>query len=104
MSSTPSRRKFLSTASAGAAMAFTAASYGRIAGANERIALGLIGCGGRGYDAHMGGVHPHDKGQNVEFTAVSDPWRFARAGGGAVPAVVRPARHGSSLPTATFWP
>ncbi|MFA5190722.1 MAG: Gfo/Idh/MocA family oxidoreductase, partial [Verrucomicrobiia bacterium] len=73
-----SRRQFLKTASAGAAMAFTAASYARIVGANERISLGLIGCGGRGFDAHMKGVHPYDKAQNVEFTAVSDPWRQRR--------------------------
>lgn len=78
MPSHPSRRQFLASASAGAVMGFTAASYARIAGANERIALGLIGCGGRGYVAHMTGVHAHDKQQNVEFTAVSDPWRIRR--------------------------
>lgn len=78
MQNSPSRRQFLATASAGAAMAFTATSYGRVVGANERIALGLIGCGGRGYAAHMTGVHKHDKAQNVEFVAVSDPWRIRR--------------------------
>lgn len=78
MKSSTSRRQFLQTASVGAAMAFTAASYAKIVGANERISLGLIGCGGRGYDAHMRGVHPFDKQQNVEFTAVSDPWRQRR--------------------------
>lgn len=78
MHSTPSRRQFLATASAGATFAFTATSYARIMGANERISLGLIGCGGRGYQAHMGGVHPYDKEQNVEFIAVSDPWRIRR--------------------------
>lgn len=78
MQNSPSRRQFLATASAGAAMAFTATSYGRVIGANERISLGLIGCGGRGYAAHMTGVHTHDKEQNVEFVAVSDPWRIRR--------------------------
>ncbi len=78
MPSTTTRRQFLATASSGAALAMTATSYARIVGANERIALGLIGCGGRGYRAHMGGVHKHDKQQNVEFTAVSDPWRPRR--------------------------
>jgi predicted dehydrogenase len=73
-----SRRQFLKTASAGAALAFTATSYAKIVGANERISLGLIGCGGRGYDAHMKGVHPYDKEQNVVFTAVSDPWKQRR--------------------------
>jgi predicted dehydrogenase len=74
MKTPASRRQFLQTASAGAAMAFSATSYAKIVGANERISLGLIGCGGRGYQAHMMGVHPFDKEQNVEFTAVSDPW------------------------------
>ena len=41
-----------------AAWAFTATSYAKIVGANERIALGLIGCGGRGYEAHMTGDPP----------------------------------------------
>ncbi len=59
-------------------MSLTAASYAKVVGANDRIALGLIGCGGRGYAAHMTGVHPHDKQQNVEFTAVSDPWKLRR--------------------------
>jgi len=78
MNHTPSRRQFLATASAGTVLGLTASSYARVVGANDRIALGLIGCGGRGYGAHMTGVHPHDKQQNVEFTAVSDPWRLRR--------------------------
>ncbi len=72
------RRHFLKTASAGAAATLTASSYARVIGANDRISIGLIGCGRRGYAAHMGGVHPYDKDQNVEFTAVSDPWRQKR--------------------------
>ena len=43
---TVNRRAFVRTA-AGAA-AFTAASYNRVLGANGKINLGLIGCGGRG--------------------------------------------------------
>lgn len=78
MPETSTRRQFLATASAGAALAWTATSYARIVGANERISIGLIGCGGRGYAAHMPGVHAHDKAQNVEFVAVSDPWRIRR--------------------------
>jgi len=79
MAGSCSRRGFLKTASAGAAaLALTASSYGRIVGANERISLGLIGCGSRGFGAHMPGVHKHDKPQNVEFTAVADPWRLRR--------------------------
>ncbi len=94
MSFPASRRQFLKTASAGAALAFTATSYAKVVGANERISLGLIGCGGRGYQAHMNGVHPHDKQQNVEFTAVSDPWkqRRERAAARAQEWYGRPAR------------
>jgi len=74
-----SRRQFLKTASVGAAaIAMSAASYSRVMGANDRISIGLIGCGSRGYDAHMTGVHPFDRKENVEFTAVCDPWRLRR--------------------------
>jgi predicted dehydrogenase len=73
-----SRRQFLKTASAGAALSLTAASYARVAGANARISIGQIGCGDRGRNAHMTGVHKHAKSQNVEFTAVCDPWRVPR--------------------------
>lgn len=73
------RRDFIKTAAAGVtAMSFSARSYGRILGANERIRLGQIGCGDRGCGAHMAGVHQHDKSQNVEYVAVCDPWRVAR--------------------------
>ncbi len=79
-----SRRKFLgTTALAGTAMAFTACSttvpsYKRIIGANDRISIGMIGCGSRGSDAHMPGVHAHAESENLEFTALADPWRVQR--------------------------
>ena len=74
-----SRRQFLKTASVGAAgLALTASSYARVVGANDRIALGQIGCGSRGVGAHMAGIHNHDKQENVEYIAVCDPWRPAR--------------------------
>ena len=79
MSHIVSRRTFLKSSAAGAAaLALTASSYARVVGANERISLGQIGCGGRGVGAHMAGIHPHDKAQNVEYIAVADPWRGAR--------------------------
>src|SRR5919106_6206810 len=43
---TVDRRHFIKTASA--ASAATALSYSRILGANDRVRLGLIGCGSRG--------------------------------------------------------
>ncbi|MHC4120794.1 MAG: Gfo/Idh/MocA family protein [Planctomycetota bacterium] len=74
-----SRRKFLQTAAAGSAtFALSASSYSRVIGANERISIGQIGCGGRGIGAHMAGVHAHQETQNFEITAVCDPWRLRR--------------------------
>lgn len=77
MSTQPTRRQFLKTAST-AAVAMSAASYARVAGANDRIRLAMIGCGDRGRGAHMTGVHNYDKAENVEFVAVCDPWRQMR--------------------------
>ena len=74
-----SRRSVLKAGVGGsAAVALSAASYARVRGANDRISIAQIGCGGRGLGAHMGGIHPHDKAQNVEVTAVCDPWRLRR--------------------------
>ena len=78
MKRTLSRRQFLRTASAGAALSLTAASYARVRGANDRISIGIIGCGSRGAGAHMPGVHRHAKQQNIEITAVCDTWRIPR--------------------------
>ncbi|MHC4566941.1 MAG: twin-arginine translocation signal domain-containing protein [Planctomycetota bacterium] len=47
-----SRRKFLQTAAAGSAtFALSASSYSRVIGANDRISIAQIGCGGRGISA-----------------------------------------------------
>lgn len=56
----------------------SAATRARSIGANDRIRIGQIGCGGRGLGAHMAGIHPHARTQNVEFVALCDPWRVAR--------------------------
>lgn len=77
MNERTSRRAFLKTASA-SAVAMSAASYARVPGANDRISIGIIGCGERGRGALMTGVRPHAERQNVEITAVCDPWRIAR--------------------------
>jgi predicted dehydrogenase len=66
------RRAFL-----GGLTAATALSYSRVYGANDRIQLGLIGCGERGtYD--MGNFV---RAGNVEVVALADIWasKFARA-------------------------
>src|SRR4051794_25889998 len=70
-----SRRRVLRTA--GYAAAFTAASYSKILGANDRIRLGLIGCGGRG----RGVLGAFVRTDQVEVPAVCDVWpeRMAEA-------------------------
>ena len=76
------RRRFLaaatSTAAAMASTGINAATRTRAIGANERIRIGIIGCGGRGIDAHMAGIYKHVKETNFEIIAVADPWRLAR--------------------------
>jgi predicted dehydrogenase len=71
-----SRREFLKK-SAGGAMgaALTAASFSRALGANEKIGVGFIGCGGRG-QAHISYVQKlKQAGEAVEIVAVSDLYR-----------------------------
>ena len=53
------RREFLR--SAGGAAALTAVSYQRVVGANDRLRVGLIGCGGRGtFDMRLMRGTPED--------------------------------------------
>lgn len=59
-------------------MTFTAASYARIAGANDRIAIGIIGAGQRGINVHMQTIQKYARAQNVEVVAVADPWGARR--------------------------
>ena len=104
MKTTASRRDFLRTASAGAVAAtLSASSYARVVGANDRISIGMIGCGRMGREGHMAGVQKHAKTENVEITAVCDPWRRAPRGGvGAGRRSGLAGRRGSSCPTATW--
>jgi predicted dehydrogenase len=69
------RRSFLTGGTA--AIGTTALSYGRIAGANERISLGHIGVGRRGRELAAIAAGLKD-GYNVEMTAVCDLWRVNR--------------------------
>ncbi|MBI4906856.1 MAG: Gfo/Idh/MocA family oxidoreductase [Acidobacteria bacterium] len=72
MSSDISRRAALAGAS------FTAFSYQRILGANDRINIGLIGCGARGIGALLKGAMEFREQTNVQFPAVCDIWRQHR--------------------------
>jgi predicted dehydrogenase len=70
------RRSFISQTAgvvASSAFASTALSYGRILGANDRIALGHIGVGNRGSGLHLMASQLKDK-LNVETVAVCDLW------------------------------
>src|SRR5512138_2159947 len=63
-----SRREFV--AATGAAL-FTARSYAQIKGANERLLVGVIGCGGMA-TGHMKSLVRMRDADNVQVTAVCD--------------------------------
>jgi predicted dehydrogenase len=74
------RRDFLKAGAAGAAaVAFTAASYQRVYGANERIGVGFVGVGGR-CQAHLDVINKRAKeGGDVAPVAVCDVWDGLKA-------------------------
>ncbi|MGH9674152.1 MAG: Gfo/Idh/MocA family protein [Bryobacteraceae bacterium] len=62
------RRRDLLRGVAGGAVAWTAASYQRVLGANERVNMGLIGCGDRG----VGVMTTFLRSEQSQFNAVCD--------------------------------
>jgi len=67
------RRSALAAAATGTGL--TAASYSRAAGANGKIGIGVIGCGGRS-GAHVGTIKKLIKdGENIEIVAVCDVYK-----------------------------
>ena len=77
-SSSSDRRTFLKQATGtllGAGL--TARSYGRVLGANDRIAIAQIGCGNRS-QGHVHMVQMASKQIPVETIAVCDLWKLAR--------------------------
>jgi predicted dehydrogenase len=73
-----SRRKFIRnsaglglTASIGSVIPSTAKSYSRIINANERIKMGIIGCGGMA-NAHMNALLKMKESDDVAITSVCD--------------------------------
>src|SRR5215469_18738865 len=72
------RRTFLKQATGGVIGAgLTARSYGRVLGANDRIALAQLGCGGRS-EGHVHMAQMASKQIPVETIAVCDLWKLAR--------------------------
>jgi len=85
----PSRREFVKkTSLAGAAlytgsMGFSAASYRRIMGANDRVRVGVVGFSDRHKDAHIPSFLNLYKETNFDIIAVSDIWKKRREEGQA---------------------
>lgn len=76
-----SRRELLSSgglaataAVAATTVAWTAKSYARVIGANDRIRIGFIGAGGMG-NAHLSAINALKGPDNVEAAAVADCWK-----------------------------
>jgi predicted dehydrogenase len=76
-----SRRGFLQTGGVVAAATWTASSYARVIGANDRIRTGFIGVGGMGSN-HVAAIVALKQKDNVEAVAVADLWK-TRAEAGA---------------------
>ena len=77
MNANCNRRGFLKAAAVGAtAVSISAHSYGRVVGANDRIRLAQIGCGDRGTNAHMMGVHKHRQGPERRVRGRGRPVAF----------------------------
>nr|WP_294791180.1 Gfo/Idh/MocA family oxidoreductase [uncultured Mucilaginibacter sp.] len=84
-----SRRKFIKQASIATGgllvskTAWSAASYKRIIGANDRVRVGVVGYSDRHKGAHMPCFMNHYKELNFDIVAVSDIWSKRREEGAA---------------------
>ncbi len=84
-----SRRKFIRQsvqASAGiylGTMGFSAASYARIIGSNDRVNVGVVGYSDRFRGSHLPCFMNHYKELNFDMVAVSDIWKIRREDGAA---------------------
>jgi predicted dehydrogenase len=85
-----SRRKFITQAAvAGAGImlsktSWSAKSYKRIIGANDRVRVGVVGFSDRHRSSHMPCFMNHYKELNFEVVAVSDIWKKRRDEGAAM--------------------
>ena len=76
-----SRRQFLKTGSAAlaaTAVSWNAKSYAAIAGANDRVRVGVVGCGDRMKQSLIPAFLESAKEMNFEFVAISDLWNRRR--------------------------
>ncbi len=80
------RREFLKAggaALAGTAMAMNARSYAQVMGANDRVGVGIVGCGDRMKQGDLPAFHQHEADLNFHIVAVSDIWKMRREDGTA---------------------
>lgn len=84
------RREFLKAGSAALAataissnVSWAASSYNQILGANDRVRVGVIGCGDRMKSALIPAFLQNAKDMNFQFVAVSDIWNRRREEGAA---------------------
>jgi predicted dehydrogenase len=73
-SGSPFRRRLFLKGSAAASLMWTARSYARVLGANERIRVGFIGAGGMGTN-HLKAIHDLKEPNNLDAVAVADCWK-----------------------------
>ena len=73
------RREFIKKSTlAGLGMSFTAGSYARIIGANDRVRVGIIGFSDRFRQSLAPAFMDHAKANNFAFVGVSDLWNHRR--------------------------
>jgi predicted dehydrogenase len=79
------RRDFVKMGGAAVAVAATqsAASYAKIVGANDRVRVGVVGCGDRMKQSLIPSFQVSAKEMNFEIVAVSDIWNRRREEGAA---------------------
>ena len=78
------RREFLRTGGAALAattVSWSASSYANIVGANDRVRVGIVGCGDRMKSSLIPAFQDHCKELNFELVAVSDLWNRRREEG-----------------------
>ena len=85
-----SRRRFIKQSSKTAAavylgnLGFSAKSYGRIMGANDRVGIGVVGFSDRFRQSLLPSFMNHHKELNFDIRAVSDIWKLRRDEGSAL--------------------
>jgi predicted dehydrogenase len=80
------RRDFLkagSAALAATAVSWNARSYAQILGANDRVKVGIVGCGDRMKQGDLPAFQTNAKDMNFQIVAVSDIWSRRREEGAA---------------------